>query len=340
MPDAAPTAAHPPSPIETTVDFSADGVRHGALDLPHSSETSAWGRIRIPITVLRNGEGPTALLTGGNHGDEYEGPIALARLARALDPARIAGRVIVLPAMNLPALKAGTRLSPIDGGNLNRLFPGRPDGTATEKIADYVARVLLPMADIVLDIHSGGKTLNFLPFAGVHALPDPEQRARCEAAMDAFGAPYGVVMREVDAAGMFDTTAEAMGKTFVTTELGGAGGATARTVAIAHAGALNLLRHAGILPGAPEGGPVRRLDMSDPDGFVVAEEDGLLEPCVDLGEAVRPGDLVARVHRVDRPGSAPVEHRARAAGLLLGRHWPGRIAAGDSLAVIAAPRDG
>lgn len=337
MSNAAPTAAHPPSPVEARVDFDAPGIHHGTLDLPHSSETSAWGRIRIPVAVLRNGAGPTALLTGGNHGDEYEGPIALARLARELDPGALSGRVIVLPAMNLPALKAGTRLSPIDGGNLNRSFPGRPDGTVTEKIADFVSRVLLPMADIVLDIHSGGKTLNFLPFAGVHALPDPDQRARCEAAMDAFGAPYGVVMREVDAAGMFDTTAEAMGKTFVTTELGGAGGATARTVAIALAGCRNLLRHAGILAGRPDGGPVRRLDMSDPDGFVVADEDGILEPCVDLGDPVRRGDLVARVHRIERPGGAPAEHRARASGLLLGRHWPGPIAAGDSLAVIAEP---
>ena len=61
------------SPITATVDFDRDGVQHGFLKLPHSHDGSAWGNVMIPITVVRNGEGPTALLSGGNHGDEYEG---------------------------------------------------------------------------------------------------------------------------------------------------------------------------------------------------------------------------------------------------------------------------
>ena len=75
-----------------------------------------------------------------------------------------------------------TRTSPIDRGNLNRSFPGRPDGTVTEKIADYFQRVLLPLADVVLDFHSGGKTLDFLPFCAAHILPGegPEVRAQEE----------------------------------------------------------------------------------------------------------------------------------------------------------------
>ena len=69
------------SPISATVDFEADGVQHGFLKLPHSHDSSAWGAIMIPITVAKRGEGPTALLTGANHGDEYEGPIALFDLS-------------------------------------------------------------------------------------------------------------------------------------------------------------------------------------------------------------------------------------------------------------------
>ena len=68
-----------PSPITATVDFDADGVQHGFLRLPYSRDDSAWGSVMIPITVIKRGEGPTALLTGGNHGDEYEGPIASVR---------------------------------------------------------------------------------------------------------------------------------------------------------------------------------------------------------------------------------------------------------------------
>ena len=161
-----------PSPIVPTIDLDAQGVQHGHLRLPYSRDDSAWGSVMIPICVIRNGDGPTALLTGGNHGDEYEGPLALFELARTLDPKDVSGTVIIVPAMNYPAFRAGTRTSPIDKGNMNRAFPGRPDGTVTEKIADYFQRHLLPMADIVLDFHSGGRTLDFLPYCAAHRLPD------------------------------------------------------------------------------------------------------------------------------------------------------------------------
>ena len=134
---------------------------------------------------MKNGSGPTALLTGGNHGDEYEGPVALFNFAGRTRIADIQGRVIVVPAMNYPAFEVATRVSPIDGLNLNRIFPGRPDGTVTEIIADYFSRILLPLADYVLDIHSGGKTLDFVPFAACHRLEDEDYQARCESAMKA-----------------------------------------------------------------------------------------------------------------------------------------------------------
>src|SRR5918995_5155490 len=139
--------ALPPSPIVPTVDFNQDGVQHGFLRLPYSRDDSAWGAVMIPITVIRNGEGPTALLTGANHGDEYEGPIALLKLANDLKPSQVSGRIMIVPAMNYPAFRAARRTSPIDAGNLNRIFPGRSDGNVTEKIADYFQRFLLPQAD-------------------------------------------------------------------------------------------------------------------------------------------------------------------------------------------------
>jgi N-alpha-acetyl-L-2,4-diaminobutyrate deacetylase len=325
-----------PSPIVPTVDLERDGVQHGFLRLPWSRDDSAWGNLMIPIAVIRNGDGPTALLTGANHGDEYEGPIALAELVRALDPRDVTGRVIVVPFMNFPAFRAGRRLSPIDGGNMNRVFPGDPKGTVTEKIADFFHRRLLPIADIVLDFHSGGRTLDFVPFAACHILTDKEQEARCRAARDAFGAPYSMTMLEIDAAGMYDTAAEAQGKVFVTTELGGGGTATARSVGIARRGVRNVLRHAGILAGEPEQAPPSiALDMPSDDCFSFSEEAGLFEPAIDLGETVSAGDVLARIWSTDRLGAAPAEYRARMDGLLAARHFPGLIDTGDCLAVVA-----
>jgi N-alpha-acetyl-L-2,4-diaminobutyrate deacetylase len=325
------------SPITATVDFARDGVQHGFLRLPYSHDSSAWGSVMTPITVARNGAGPTALLTGGNHGDEYEGPIALFDLAQRIDAAQLQGRVLIVPAMNYPAFRAGRRTSPFDGGNMNRAFPGRPDGTVTEKIADYFQRTLLPLADLVVDIHSGGKTLEFLPFAAVHELDDLAQQACCVAAMRAFGAPYSLMLRELDNVGMYDNAAEAMGKVFVSTELGGGGSASAYTAAIAKRGIANVLRHAGILAGEPAAGVSIDLHMPDAECFVTSESTGLMAFHVDLGQEVRAGDLIAEVYSIERTGAAPQPYHAAVDGLLVGRHFPGLINMGDVLAVIAEP---
>ena len=328
------------NPISCSLDYDQDGVQHGHLKLPYSRDDSAWGAILIPVTVIRNGAGPTALFTGGNHGDEYEGPISILDMARTLEPAEISGRVILLPMMNYPAVRGGRRTSPIDGGNLNRLFPGKPDGTITQKIADYVTTALLPLADVVVDLHSGGKTLEFVPYAACHRLPqDPDLEAGCAAAMQAFNAPYSMVMLELDAVGMLDTEAENRGKVFVTTELGGGGSSRPRTVEVAKRGLRNVLRHVGILPDAVEMQPSVQLDMPDERCFVTSEHSGILEFMVELGESVAEGDLLARVYDLERSGWRPVEYTAYRDGVVAGRHYPGLVQSGDTLAVIAVPAE-
>jgi N-alpha-acetyl-L-2,4-diaminobutyrate deacetylase len=324
-----------PSPISATVDFDRDGKQHGFLNLPYSRDDSAWGSIMMPITVIKNGVGPTAFLVGGNHGDEYEGQVALLKAAAEIDAASLNGRIIILPSLNFPAVQAGSRTSPIDKGNMNRSFPGRPDGGVTEKIADYVQRHILPLADYVLDIHSGGRTLEFLPLAACHVLPDKSQEERAVAAVTAFGAPNSMMMLEIDSAGMLDTAVEELGKVFVTTELGGGGSLTVRTLAIAERGVRNFLAHAGISSSRIEEVPSRWLKMPDGDCFVIGVDRGLIEPCIDLGEPVAKGQIVARIHDFERTGRAPAEYRARRDGILTGRHFPGRVQPGDCLAVIA-----
>ncbi|WP_333986029.1 N(2)-acetyl-L-2,4-diaminobutanoate deacetylase DoeB [Burkholderia orbicola] len=328
------------SPITPTVDFDADGEQHGFLKLPYSRDDSAWGAIMIPVTVVKRGDGPTVLLTGGNHGDEYEGPVALSKLAGSLKAADVTGRVIVVPFMNYPAFRAGCRTSPIDAGNLNRSFPGRPDGTVTEKIADYFQRHLLPLATHVLDIHAGGRTLDFVPFAAIHVLENRDQEARCERAMRAFGAPYSMRMLELDSVGLYDSAAEEAGKVFVSTELGGGGTSTAASVAIAERGVYGFLAHAGVIAkdvidGSAPRSTTTLLDMPDGSCFTTSEHRGLLEMCRDLGTEVDAGDVLARVHDIDRTGVTPIEYVARRRGLLAARHFPGIVQPGDTIAVVA-----
>ena len=325
----------PANPITPTIPLNDDGEHHGFLRLPYSRDDSAWGSVMIPITVIKNGTGPTALLTGANHGDEYEGPVALMDLAVTLKAEDIEGRVIIVPAMNYPAFRAGTRTSPIDRGNMNRSFPGSPSGTVTEKIADYIQTVLLPEASIVLDFHSGGKTLDFIPFASAHVLENKQQQAACVAAVDAFNAPYSMIMLEIDNVGMYDTSVEDQGKTFVTTELGGGGTSTAYSNGIAKKGVRNVLKHAGIMKGELEVAPSLMLDMPDDDCFVFCEDDGLFEAMKDLGDRVDEGEIVARVWPADRTGRPAVAYRARRSGIMVSRHFPGLVKSGDCMAVVA-----
>ena len=184
------------SHIWTDVDYDKPGKQVGWLHLPHSVTRSAYGTLMIPIAVIANGRGPTAFFMAGNHGDEYEGQIALAKLIRSLEPSEVQGRVIVLPAANLPAALDSARVSPIDQGNLNRSFPGDPDAGPTQQIAHYIDSVLFPMATLFHDFHSGGTSLDYVPFASIHQGEDAAVNARSLAALKVFGAPLSVIWKE------------------------------------------------------------------------------------------------------------------------------------------------
>ena len=330
-----------PSPVHTDLDFDRDGKQIGELHLPHSPHEDAWGVIPIPAAVIRNGDGTTALLVGGVHGDEYEGPIVLGELIRALDPASIVGRLIVLPAINLPAVRAGRRTSPIDDLNLARAFPGDPDGTPTHQIAHYVAAELVPRADFVVDLHSGGTSLEIMTVALLRRHADPDLDARTEAAMRSFGAPLAVAADPGGTRTLIAAAAVA-GTVAFAVELGRAGMVSPAALAIARAGVAGVLAHAGIMPGkvtplgaTPYAGPLWRI--ADDHAFVYAPTDGVFEPLHELGAEVAAGQEAGRIHVLDRPATAPTTVHFRAGGLMFARRAPGIVRHGNCVAVVAAP---
>lgn len=117
--------------IEAAFTHVRRGLRIGALRVPRSAGPHPYGTSPVPIVEIGAGEGPTVLLVAGNHGDEYEGRVILQRLTQRIDVGRILGRLIVLPALNLPAVRAGSRLSPLDDGDMNRSFPVDPESLAS-----------------------------------------------------------------------------------------------------------------------------------------------------------------------------------------------------------------
>src|SRR5690242_10064112 len=255
--------ASPDSLITTDIDFAREGLQTGTLPLPYSHNRSAYGHIPIPLMVARRGNGPTVLLTGANHGDEYEGPLVLMELMRSLRLERLNGRLIIVPALNMPAYQAGTRVSPIDQVNLNRTFPGDRNGTPTEMLAHYIETVLLPLADVAIDFHSGGSSLDYLPTLFVFGRPvAPERMREQDRLIAAFGAPRVLTMRLHGEDRVISAAAERHGVLMFTGEFGGGARVNPEGLAMARAGLAGVLDALGIVPRtdpAPAPPPVRRL---------------------------------------------------------------------------------
>ncbi|CAH1656007.1 succinylglutamate desuccinylase/aspartoacylase family protein [Chelatococcus asaccharovorans] len=328
------------SPVWTTIDFHKRGVQSDYARVPYSSDTSAYGWIPVPMICFNGGDGPTALLTAGTHGDEYEGQIALRRIARALCQTEVKGRIIILPELNRPAVIAGRRNSPLDGGNLNRLFPGSAVSGPTAMIAEYVTEVLFPLADYVLDLHSGGSSLDYMQVAYAHRGHTPEQDHRIGDLLDCFAAPNSILTdgRGGGGATTLYAAAAAHGVAALTTELGGGQGLSQAGVRLAEDGVRRVLHHFGIVPDlvAPASGPTRKLKILPPETAIYAPADGLFEPLVEVGAPARAGQAAGYLHLLSQPLADPIELRFKADGIVIYRRYPTLTTLGDALYGLAA----
>ena len=327
--------------ISSTIDYSKDGKHFGYLSIPHSTNDSGWGSLQMPIISIRNGKGPVAVFTGGNHGGEYEGPISLMNIARSLEANSINGQIIIIPALNFPAFMVGDRVSPIDDLNMNRVFPGKHDGTVTSMIAHYLTTIIIPLTDVLVDIHSGGKTMMFSPFSTYQNVPNIGVNQQAKEAALSFAAPICLEIIELDPDGMLDTTVANMGKVFVGTELGGGGTSTPTTISIAKTGIKNILAHFNIINEKPKTReeiglePIKQMQMPDPKSFTFSKDTGIYEALVDLDTAVKIGDTLGQVHFPEKPERNPVTYKAKIEGVLIGRVHKGLVYPGDFLALVA-----
>ncbi len=299
-----------PSPVVCTVDLAAPGKQVGHLAFPKITNTAGWASTFVHIASIANGEGPTILVLAGNHGDEYEGQVAALRLLQELQPEQISGRVIVIPVLSPAASKANTRNWP-SGANFNRSFPGRSDGPPNEQLADFLTRVLFPLADVVIDMHSGGRSAWFLPCSHMHVVDDPVQRKAMLEGMEAWCSDWHYLYIDVNGTGLLPVEAENQGKLVITTELGGGGRVPAPVHQLAWSGLNNVLRHVGVLRGEVQTRaslglpPAIILDGRNPETIVVSPEDGMFEGILEPGDPVAAGEPVGRLWFIDRPDRAP-----------------------------------
>jgi len=315
------------SRLSPDIDLMAEGKATGFVRVPHSVHRSAYGWIPIPIVRIKNGDGPNVLMQAGNHGDEWEGQIALGNLIRGLEPRDI------MPSANFPAAMAGLRTSPIDEGNLNRSFPGDPNGTITEQIAYFIEHVLLPGFDYSFDFHSGGSSLAYIPSALAPRHGDAARTEKVIGMLKAFGAPVAYLADAPQGGGRTFTSASLrQGVVSMGTELGGGGLVTQRSLKVAEDGMRRVLAHIGLLQGpVPAPTPTRLTELGGDDYYVYASEGGLFEPLAELGDEIKKGQPAARIHFHHTPWRAPELLPFKRDGLVLCKRIPARCERGDCL---------
>lgn len=281
------------------------------------------------VCVIRNGDGPTVVLCGGIHGDEYEPQVVLRQLVDDLTVEDVRGGLIIIPTINPPASQHGARISPVDGENMNRSFPGKEDGSGTERLAAFLHDEIFPRSDLLVDVHSGGGDYSVVPM--IFGFTGPTCRigvGELDRIMDSWGYPI------VQYVGAIPSTsagaAPLVGVASVEIEGGGGGAATGQTLSEMRNGILRGLHAYGVLasgPGETRGMPVR-VDVTSENNHQ-APRDGVLEHRVELLSMVLPGDLLALLHQSSGRGDGALEIRANGPGLVLRQRARAFVRAGE-----------
>ena len=323
------------SRLSLTVDLDAPGRQVGDVMLRWSDNSNPLGYHPIPVISLKGKPGPTVLITGGNHGDEFEGPAAMMRLAGALEPAKLTGQVILMPALNAPAFAASSRVSPLDGANLNRAFPGDPNGGATAMIADFVEQVLLPRCDGAIDLHSGGKASFFAPCALATQSANTKLRAANLALARAFGLPLIWELGAQNDNRSLNSAADRAGVPMIATELGGGGGVDPEITDATERGLMNCLAHLGVIGQAPALADARRVEIISPMQTLYAPGTGVFDRTISAGQDVKAGDIAGHFHFVMEPERASIPCQFPTDGFVLAHTCRGHVQRGELLALVA-----
>ncbi|MGB1863915.1 MAG: succinylglutamate desuccinylase/aspartoacylase family protein [Candidatus Puniceispirillum sp.] len=321
--------------LEINIDLHEPGKRAGDILMRWSDNERPLGVYPVPIACIVGKPGPTALLVAGVHGDEFEGPVTLSQLIDDIDPTQIEGRLIILPAFNSPAVLASQRTSPLDGKNMNRAFPGDPDGGPTDMLADFLVSVLLPDADLVIDLHAGGKASVFATSALANRSEDKNlMQANLDFAT-AFGAPLTWVLGAYNDSRSLNAAALDAGVPMIAAELGGGGGTDPEQVAQAIVGVKRCLALAGIINEAlPEAQTPLLVETRSSADNIYAPANGLFDRHFAAGDHVVAGQMAGYIRSLDKLDEAPVPLHFVTDGIVLAHGNRGYVSRGDMLAML------
>ena len=305
----------------------------GVLTVPAGVDQATF----IPITIVHGATaGPVLALVAGVHGSEYSPILSLQQVLPRLDPREISGTIILVHVANVPAFLGRTIYTgPVDGKNLNRSYPGKADGTISERIAYRITNDIITRADYVVDIHSGDANEDLRPWTGYyarHGTPDVIARSR-EMAI-AFGFDHIVLLPQTPTtpaeAIYTGATAVALGKPSFDVECGGLGAVDPDAFGRISGGVMSLLRHLHMLPGAPA--PAAAPIVVATRSNVASDVDGIFYRQVRAGDQIEAGAAIGYI--TDFFGNRVADLRAPKGGVVLSVLGTPPVREGETVAVI------
>ena len=287
----------------------------GILAVPAGSDAG----LEIPVAVVQGkSPGPVFALVAGAHGTEYASIVAIEKLIDRLDPAQVSGTVILVPLINTGSFEQKVpHVNPVDGKSMNRFYPGKADGTQTERALYLITRQIVERCDYLIDFHGGDLDEDLMPYAYWSKTGNEKQDATSRRMVLAFGLGTIIVVsdrpKDPAASRYLDATAATRGKPSITVEAGRAGTVEPAAVAALVEGSLSVMRLLEMLPGTPS--MVEHPVWIESIKTVATEEGGLFHPLVSSGAYVAQGMKLGYV--TDFFGRTLFEARAPAAGIVL-----------------------
>ena len=307
----------------------------GVIPVPAGTDAA----LDIPVIVVRGERpGPVLALVSGAHGTEYASIIALEKVGALLNPAELAGTVIVLPLVNVPSFEQKiAHINPVDGKSMNRMYPGRVDGTQTERASYWITKQVVEKCDHLIDLHGGDLDESLRPYSYWTKSGNEKQDATSREMVLAFGLDHIIIStdrpKDPNASRYLENTATTRGKPSITVEAGHAGTTEPEDIRVLVDGCVNVMHYLKMLPGAasPVEHPVWIVKLL----LVTSEQNGIFYPLVRRGTYVEQGMKIG--YLTDYVGKTVYEAHAPGAGVMLYIRAVPSMTKGETIASIGVP---
>jgi predicted deacylase len=287
----------------------------GTIEVPAGVDAA----LSIPVAVVHGAKpGPVLALVAGSHGTEYTSIIALEKMIGMLNPAEISGTVIIVPLINIQSFEQKVpHVNPVDKKSMNRFYPGKMDGTQTDRASYLITKQVVEQCDHLIDLHGGDLDESLRPYSYWTKTGNEKQDQISREMVLAFGLDHIIISadrpKDPQASRYLENTATTRGKPSITAEAGHAGTVETDDLNALINGCLNVMRYLKMLPGTA-------LMVEHPVWFekvatLASEQTGIFYPSVKRGTYVEQGTKVGYV--TDYLGNVIFEARAPVAGVVL-----------------------